>query len=157
MLSRAILISSRTSTKSKDLFMSSCTLFWDVIFGMKIYYHLPLTGKLRKNLFWTNKKFVITNFRRKFSSQNIIPTTWKGFLSLFNFAFTCHSWTEIRLRQRIVTKAKFACIHILISLDFFVVVLTVAQVSSHDTDHRQWRLQWGLAVRKKKWNTVIIP
>ena len=37
-------------------------------FGMKIYYYLLfLIGKLRKNLFWTNKKFVylniITNFR----------------------------------------------------------------------------------------------
>ena len=47
--------------KAKNLFMSSCTLFWDVILG---WYHeilgrkfiTFLMGKLRKHLFWTKKK-----------------------------------------------------------------------------------------------------
>ena len=52
-----------------------------------------LTGKLRKNLFWTNKNFVylniITNFRPKITSENMVLTTWKGFMELvFAFPFS---------------------------------------------------------------------
>ena len=50
------------------------TLFWDDItkfWDENLLLFTFLTGKLRKNLFWTNKKFVylniITNFR------NIVP------------------------------------------------------------------------------------
>ena len=51
-----------------NLFMSSCRMILQY-FGMKIYYYVFtfLTGKMRKTLFWTNKKFVTYN---KFSSQN---------------------------------------------------------------------------------------
>ena len=81
-----------------NLFMLSCALFWDIILG---WYHKILgwkfiiiyflTGRLRKNLFWTNKKFVylniITIFCPKLTSENIVLTTWKGFISfLFGFS-----------------------------------------------------------------------
>ena len=48
-----------------DFFISFGTIFWDIILGW--YYNILgwkfiiiyfLTGKLRKNQFWTNKKFV---------------------------------------------------------------------------------------------------
>ena len=54
-----------------------------------------LTRKLRKNLFWTNKKFVylniITNFCPKITSENIVPTTWKGF-------YSCKYWKTVLYR-----------------------------------------------------------
>ena len=66
--------------------MLSCTLFWDDItkfWDENVLLFTFLTGKLRKKKSWTNKKFVylniITNFRPKITSENIIPTTWKGF------------------------------------------------------------------------------
>ena len=43
-----------SSSKTLNLFMSSCTLFWDENLSLFTF----LTGKLRKTLFWTNKKFV---------------------------------------------------------------------------------------------------
>ena len=67
--------------KSLNLFMPSCTLFWDNT--TKFWYENLLlfsfvTGKLRKNLFWTNKKIVYLNiitFCPKITSKNIVPTT----------------------------------------------------------------------------------
>ena len=50
-----------------NLFMSSCTVFWDnttKLCDENLLLFTFLTGKLRKNLFWTNKK----------SSKNIVPT-----------------------------------------------------------------------------------
>ena len=59
--------------------------FWDETLLLFTF----LTGKLRKNLFWTNKKFVytgiiITNFCPKITPKNIISTTWKGFMTFFH-------------------------------------------------------------------------
>ena len=64
--------------KAKNLFMSSCTLFWDVILG---WYHEILGLKFiiiyffnwqtEKNLFWTNKKFVYLNIITNFC--DIVP------------------------------------------------------------------------------------
>ena len=58
------------------------TLFWDEItkfWDENLLLFTDLIEKLRKNLFWTNKKFVylniITNLRPKIMSQNIVPTT----------------------------------------------------------------------------------
>ena len=52
-----------------DLFMSSCMLFWDditIFWDENLVLFAFSTGRLGKNLFWTNKKFVylniITNF-----------------------------------------------------------------------------------------------
>ena len=57
-----------------------------------------LTGKLRKNLLWTNKKFVhlniITNFCPKISSKNIFLTTWKGLWTSL-ISLNKLSWSEI--------------------------------------------------------------
>ena len=71
---------------SKNLFISSCTLFWNVIldditkfWDENLLLFTFLTGKLRKNLFWTNKNFVylniITHFHPKITSGNIVWTT----------------------------------------------------------------------------------
>ena len=50
-----------------------------------------LTGKLRKKLFWTKKKFVylntITNFRLKITSENIVPTSWKVLIRTWSMFF----------------------------------------------------------------------
>ena len=46
---------------SKELLMLSCMLFWDdimIFWDENLLLFTFLTGKLRKNLFWTNKKFV---------------------------------------------------------------------------------------------------
>ena len=66
--------------------MSSCTLFCDDMtkfLDENLLLFTFLTGKLRKNLFGTNKKFVylniITNFCPKLTSKNIVLTKWKGF------------------------------------------------------------------------------
>ena len=61
------------SRASWDMFMSSCTLFWDdsiKIWDENLLLFTFLTGKLTKNLFWTNKKFV---YLLSFLSQNIVP------------------------------------------------------------------------------------
>ena len=54
------------------------TKIWDE----KLLLFTFLTGKLRKILFWTNKKFVYLLsqqiFVPKITSENIILTTWKG-------------------------------------------------------------------------------
>ena len=57
------------------------TLFWDEItkfWDENLLLFTDLIEKLRKNLFWTNKKFVylniITNFCPKVTSE-IVPTT----------------------------------------------------------------------------------
>jgi hypothetical protein len=72
-------------SKAQNLFMSSFTLFWDDItkfWNENLLLFTFLTGKLRKNLFGTNKKFVylnvMTNFRPITTSENIVSTTWKG-------------------------------------------------------------------------------
>ena len=62
------------SRASWDMFMSSCTLFWDdsiKIWDENLLLFTFLTGKLSKNLFWTNKnqEVYLPNYHNKFSSK----------------------------------------------------------------------------------------
>ena len=57
-----------------DLFMLSSTLFWDDItkfLDENLLLFTFLTGKLWKNLFWTNKKFVYLLSLQIFVPNNV--------------------------------------------------------------------------------------
>ena len=95
--------SCRTVCYFVTLFWDDITKFWDenlLLFTFS-------TGKLRKNLFWTNKKFVylniITNFHPKITYKNIVPMTWKRFSVCKFLQIIClQSWYFSNRRSELI-------------------------------------------------------
>ena len=95
--------SCRTVHYFGTLFWYDITKFWDENLSLFTF----LTGKLRKIMFWTDQKFInlniITNFCPKIMSENMVHTTWKGYIvpklkSFYFFDFRVNKNRKSRFR-----------------------------------------------------------